>query len=497
MRHPFCIKKKTERRIAPAIYLLIVSLMIFHIGKTVAHADLNSKVIKDRKNTVEKEQQKITHESVTVSGGKEYRLKIVLENVSGWISKIAVGKDSHNRPIMKPVPNRIFEINGKLTFETTGRSKECNKKYVIRKNLGLVYKNDKMLLVIFDEAVIIKAIENSARYREVNQESAGEPGLTPLCGKDHDSHFVLKKIAPGKFHVAGEIKNGKLIPTPVEGRIAIEKNQGIRIGKNKVVSTSGKTIKRIVPPINLPDLVSKLSKKIKIKSKPKRKPDDGKALKAFLEKSDNNYDLIYEKLENLTDNNAKQAIEFVYNIITVSGSRVPGPGYNSYMGKKLLKRHKIPEALSGISKYGKKNNLAFILFEPQKEKQISPDFKAIPVKIKIEGSKGNLVNYFSGIQKSPYLSALSEINLGMFGSQNQVTALEKVDLSQLKLIAVIGNQRQALLEDASGKGYVVKIGTPIGLNSGKVLQILKGRIIIKEKSKDGYRKTTIKKVGPK
>jgi type IV pilus assembly protein PilP len=62
------------------------------------------------------------------------------------------------------------------------------------------------------------------------------------------------------------------------------------------------------------------------------------------------------------------------------------------------------------------------------------------------------------------------------------TPLERVALSQLKLSAIIrapsGNR--ALVEDATGKGYVVVKGTYIGLNSGRVVQISKDRIIIEE-----------------
>jgi type IV pilus assembly protein PilP len=62
------------------------------------------------------------------------------------------------------------------------------------------------------------------------------------------------------------------------------------------------------------------------------------------------------------------------------------------------------------------------------------------------------------------------------------TPLEKLSLSQLKLVAIIrapsGNK--ALVEESSGKGYVIKKGTYIGLNSGKIIKIEKNNIIIEE-----------------
>ncbi|WP_419658390.1 PilP: type IV pilus assembly protein, PilP [Desulfosarcina variabilis str. Montpellier] len=62
------------------------------------------------------------------------------------------------------------------------------------------------------------------------------------------------------------------------------------------------------------------------------------------------------------------------------------------------------------------------------------------------------------------------------------TPLERISLEQLHLRAVIrapsGNR--ALVEDNSGKGYIIKNGTYIGLNSGIVTQINAESIVIEE-----------------
>jgi type IV pilus assembly protein PilP len=42
------------------------------------------------------------------------------------------------------------------------------------------------------------------------------------------------------------------------------------------------------------------------------------------------------------------------------------------------------------------------------------------------------------------------------------------------------NGNAALVEDASGKGFIVKKGTYIGINSGSVVQIAKDRIVVEE-----------------
>lgn len=74
-----------------------------------------------------------------------------------------------------------------------------------------------------------------------------------------------------------------------------------------------------------------------------------------------------------------------------------------------------------------------------------------------------------------------------------LTPLERVNLSQLTLVGIIrapsGNR--ALVQESSGKGYVVKKGTYIGTNSGKIVQILKDRIIVEEEGEDIYGKVSI------
>ena len=64
--------------------------------------------------------------------------------------------------------------------------------------------------------------------------------------------------------------------------------------------------------------------------------------------------------------------------------------------------------------------------------------------------------------------------------------LAALDLNQLKLVGVMLSDQgnKALVEDASGKGYVIRQGAYIGMNAGKVSQILKDRVIIEEKIKD-------------
>jgi len=67
-----------------------------------------------------------------------------------------------------------------------------------------------------------------------------------------------------------------------------------------------------------------------------------------------------------------------------------------------------------------------------------------------------------------------------------LTPLEKLDLSQLKLVGIVrglGGPR-ALIEETSGKGYIIKKGTYIGIHSGKVADIFDDKIVIDEEFED-------------
>ncbi len=79
-----------------------------------------------------------------------------------------------------------------------------------------------------------------------------------------------------------------------------------------------------------------------------------------------------------------------------------------------------------------------------------------------------------------------------------LTPLEKIELSQIRLVAVIimENRSIAMVEEASGKGYEVEIGTYIGRNQGKVFEIRKSSIVVKELVKDfkGRLKERVKEI---
>jgi Tfp pilus assembly protein PilP len=74
------------------------------------------------------------------------------------------------------------------------------------------------------------------------------------------------------------------------------------------------------------------------------------------------------------------------------------------------------------------------------------------------------------------------------------TQLEKIDLSQLRLTAVLLSPAKttAMVQESSGKGYVVYEGNYVGNKGGQVSKILKDRIIVEEKYLDIFGKVSVR-----
>lgn len=67
-----------------------------------------------------------------------------------------------------------------------------------------------------------------------------------------------------------------------------------------------------------------------------------------------------------------------------------------------------------------------------------------------------------------------------------LTPLQRVSLGQLKLVAIVlsPNGNKALVEEPSGKGYVISKGTYLGQNYERVKVILKDRVVVEGEVED-------------
>lgn len=69
--------------------------------------------------------------------------------------------------------------------------------------------------------------------------------------------------------------------------------------------------------------------------------------------------------------------------------------------------------------------------------------------------------------------------------KNITDPLQRLSLSQIGIVGVImGKEKRALIQEASGMGYIIKEGTLIGENSGIVTGITADGVTIKQHFKD-------------
>ena len=122
------------------------------------------------------------------------------------------------------------------------------------------------------------------------------------------------------------------------------------------------------------------------------------------------------------------------------------------------------------NKLNPKDNIQILKQEKDKQKAVRYD------------SQGKIDPFESLIQEKPE----ENLSLVIERPKRILTPLEKIGIDQIRLVAVIimENRRIAMVEEATGKGYEVGIGTYIGKNQGKVSEIKDSSIVIKELVKD-------------
>ncbi|WP_020585666.1 pilus assembly protein PilP [Desulfobacter curvatus] len=144
---------------------------------------------------------------------------------------------------------------------------------------------------------------------------------------------------------------------------------------------------------------------------------------------------------------------------------------------------------------GKKQVLGSDLKSPQNsvnDKQVGDDSNAA-ADLRKAGISTPMEKYNSKGRVDPFVPLIAEKTAyegsGSSGDskpKRTLTPLEKLELSQVKLVAVVEMQGRtiAMVEETTGKGYEVSIGTYIGPNGGRVTSITRQGIKIEETVKD-------------
>lgn len=95
--------------------------------------------------------------------------------------------------------------------------------------------------------------------------------------------------------------------------------------------------------------------------------------------------------------------------------------------------------------------------------------------------------YSSAGQRDPFRPLSLRPKASQRAREN-LSPLERYEIGQLKLVGIIWGIKEprAMVEDAAGLGYIVKVGTVIGPNEGKVKAIKPAEVVIEESYVDFY-----------
>lgn len=89
----------------------------------------------------------------------------------------------------------------------------------------------------------------------------------------------------------------------------------------------------------------------------------------------------------------------------------------------------------------------------------------------------------------PFVFSRSESEESKKKSSRPLTPLEKVEVSQLKLVGILWypgapEKAKAMVQLPDGKGYMLREGDRVGSKSGKVVSISPDRVLVREKVVD-------------
>jgi type IV pilus assembly protein PilP len=89
-------------------------------------------------------------------------------------------------------------------------------------------------------------------------------------------------------------------------------------------------------------------------------------------------------------------------------------------------------------------------------------------------------------KRDPFRPYVTSAELAERRSKEQLSPLQRLELSQLRLVAIVWGMRRnhAMVEDSGGVGYVLRVGTKVGPNGGRVARITPDAVYVEESFRD-------------
>jgi type IV pilus assembly protein PilP len=85
-------------------------------------------------------------------------------------------------------------------------------------------------------------------------------------------------------------------------------------------------------------------------------------------------------------------------------------------------------------------------------------------------------------KRDPFRPMTLRSKAAVSGPRENLSPLERYELGQLKVTGIIWDVQEptAMIEDSGGLGYIVKVGTPIGVNEGRIKAIGPDQVVVAE-----------------
>ena len=143
----------------------------------------------------------------------------------------------------------------------------------------------------------------------------------------------------------------------------------------------------------------------------------------------------------------------------------------------------VGERLEALKEAGKAKLQATLAPKAQAKKE--GEASALPPKV---SEPAEPPRYFSAGKRDPFRPLASKAKGAAARPRENLSPLERFELGQLKLVGIVWDikESRAMVEDGLGLGYIVKVGTPIGPNEGKVKAIKPREIVIEETYTDFF-----------
>jgi Tfp pilus assembly protein PilP len=140
------------------------------------------------------------------------------------------------------------------------------------------------------------------------------------------------------------------------------------------------------------------------------------------------------------------------------------------------------------------------LSPPQSRPQPGPILpKESPaVESPVEKSGPPTATYNPAGKPDPFLPA--EVTLeSKGGKKTRVMPLEQFEISDYALVGIVSGSglKKAMIQDLSGKGYLVQVGTSLGKRGGKIIRIAEREVVIEEPFQDFLGRKGVRKISLK